>query len=519
MQIDSPDYLVAAACPVPPGNGALPLPPSCGRFPPSADGDMVFSSYLFLFFFLPLFLLSYFFTPRRAKNLVALLWSYLFYAWGAPRIFPLFVGSCLLDYILGRMIEVQERRPGNRRALLLLSLVFNLGALAYYKYSGFFVTQCNEALRLFGLSGLHWSAVALPVGISFFTFHKISYIVDVYRGTVRASRSFIDYSLYIALFPQLIAGPIIRYHDVNSQLTSRTHSLSDAFEGTCRFCIGLAKKVLIADAMGAVANHVFALSPDKLTTGYAWLGSVAYAYQIYFDFSGYSDMAIGLGRIMGFHFLENFDRPYISQNFTEFWRRWHISLSRWMRDYLYVPLGGNRGSPLRTYCNLWLVFLFSGLWHGANWTFVAWGLYHGFFLVCDKLFWLEYARRLSRVTTTMLTFLLVLCGWVLFRSDSFHEAWLHLSRMWNPFSQAAAPVYVPYGTIIHHRGIFILGLATLICFAPAFRCAETGLCWLRANATPSQRAIGRFVLALTCFLLSIIELSTTNYSPFIYYRF
>ena len=476
---------------------------------------MVFSSFTFLFFFLPAFFLSYFLAPTRLKNFVVLVWSCLFYAWGAPKLIFLFLISVAVDYFLALAIAACPLSGGKKKLFLSLSILLNVGALLYFKYANFFVAQVEALLRRCDLGGIHWIPVALPIGISFFTFHKISYIVDVYRGTARPARSFVNYALYIALFPQLIAGPIIRYHDIGSQITERNHSLEDFFEGLCRFCTGLGKKVLIADAMGAVANNVFSLPEVKLTTGYAWLGIVCYAYQIYFDFSGYSDMAIGLGRMMGFRFLENFDQPYIAQSFTEFWRRWHISLSRWMRDYLYIPLGGNRVSPLRMYLNLWLVFLLSGFWHGANWTFVVWGLYHGFFLVLDKLFWLDKSKVLGRLFNTALTFVLVLIGWVLFRSETLGAAGTYLLHMFDFVTYSQTPGHVARAYIIHNQGIVIFVLATLFSFAPAFKRAAS-----TEEPSPSFSSMSlRCAGSLACLLLSAISLSTTTYSPFIYFRF
>jgi alginate O-acetyltransferase complex protein AlgI len=480
---------------------------------------MVFSSFFFLFGFLPLFLGCYFLAPARWKNLVALVGSYLFYAWGAPRLLALFLFSCLVDYFIGRAIFAAGDHARRKRALLICSVVFNVGALFYYKYANFFVGELSRLLLQLGFGPAHWTAVVLPIGISFFTFHKISYIIDVYRGVVKPSTNFINYALYIALFPQLIAGPIIRYYDIHEQIVSRRHDLELVFEGIYRFCLGLGKKVLIADAMGSVADMVMHLRPDALSTPYAWLGIMCYAYQIYFDFSGYSDMAIGLGKIMGFHFLENFDRPYISQNFTEFWRRWHISLSRWMRDYLYIPLGGNRASALRKYLNLWTVFLLSGLWHGANWTFVVWGLYHGFFLVLDKLCWLDLSKRFTRLTNTLLTFVLVLIGWVFFRSETLSGAIDYLWRMFDFVHFGAMPRYVPRGTVIHNQGIFIFALATLISFAPSLPRFEDLRDAAAARLSGIQIACLRFSLSAGCLVLSTLALATTNYTPFIYFRF
>ena len=478
---------------------------------------MVFSSFVFLFAFLPVFLAAYFLAPSRVKNAIVLAASYIFYAWGAPAILPLFFLSCLIDFFLGQGIE-RSVSPKRKKLFLFCSLAVNLGGLFYFKYANFFVGEFNRLLSAMGADTVVWTSVALPVGISFFTFHKISYIVDIYRGKVVPARNFINYALYIALFPQLVAGPIIRYYDISSQIERREHSLDNVLYGAYRFCLGLAKKVLVADALGAAANHVFDLPPTALSTSYAWLGILCYAFQIYFDFSGYSDMAIGLGRIMGFHFLENFNLPYISQNFTEFWRRWHISLSNWMRDYLYIPLGGNRASPFRTYLNLWIVFLLSGLWHGANWSFVIWGIYHGLFLSFDKWIWLKKSKPLGRFSNTLLTFFFVLIGWVFFRSETLAGALLYLQHMFDFVHFGSVPVVVPRAMIIHNRGLFVLGAAAVISFVPMAPGMQR-LSALKDKLPETALVCGRFVVSGAFLVLSVLALASTDFSPFIYFRF
>ena len=321
---------------------------------------MVFSSLTFLFLFLPLMLAAYYACPARHRNLVALLASALFYAWGAPRFVIVLFVSGLIDYVLSRELPGDRGTPGRRKGVLALAVVLNIALLLYFKYANFFVAEMNAMLARFGGGAVPWAAVALPIGISFFTFQKVSYLVDVYRGVAQPARNALDYLLYVVLFPQLIAGPIVRYHDVARQLEERDYTRERFFMGILRFSQGLGKKVLVANTMAELADAAFNAAPAGLTCGQAWLGVLAYAFQIYFDFSGYSDMAIGLGRLLGIEFLENFNRPYISRSITEFWRRWHISLSNWMREYLYIPLGGNRRGAVRTYFNLWIVFLISG---------------------------------------------------------------------------------------------------------------------------------------------------------------
>ena len=389
---------------------------------------MPFSSLLFLSGFLPAFLLLYWLAPRALRNGVALAFSIVFYAWGAPRLLPVVLALGVIDFYLGRLIartreaarasaqpaEV-ERLQRRARRMLVCGITVHLSVLAYFKYSNFLVAETNALLvHLPSAMQVSWKEVTLPIGISFLTFEEISYLVDVYRGDARPARSVGRYLLFLMLFPHSIAGPIFRWKDLEAQLDAREHSLANVTDGLARFVLGLAKKLLIADAAALAADRVFAAPPGVVGPGLAWIGVVAYTLQIYFDFSGYSDMAIGLGRMIGFRFKENFDSPYVSASITEFWQRWHISLSTWMRDYLYVPLGGNRRGELRTRMNVVVVFALSGFWHGAAWTFLAWGLYHGGLLTGT-----QHARRrglgLPRPLAIAATFLLVMIGWVLFR--------------------------------------------------------------------------------------------------------
>ena len=478
---------------------------------------MVFSSFLFLFGFLPVFLACYFLAPRSFKNLVALLASYCFYSWGAPTLVFILLISSLADYLIVR--SMPGRSELARKRLVALALVINLSFLFYYKYTNFFLHEVNRAFLWLELTPITWSKILLPIGISFFTFQKISYVVDSYRGVAKPARNFLDYALYVALFPQLIAGPIIRYHDIAQQIRSRSHTIDDFFYGMYRFCIGLAKKVLIADIVGAVADNVFSMSASELTFSYAWLGILCYAFQIYFDFSGYSDMAIGLGRMMGFRFLENFNMPYISQSITEFWRRWHISLSNWMKEYLYIPLGGNRVSTGRMYMNLWIVFLLSGLWHGAQWTFVAWGIFHGLFLVIDKLFWLKITKKLPKLINVAVTFLIVLCSWVFFRSDTIQEAFQYLNVMFDFSSITVAhPSRLP-ASVIHTRGTVTLFIAIILSFLPVRSFIEERVRAFHATYKENSLLLSRAGLALSSFILAVLALSASSFNPFLYFKF
>ena len=477
---------------------------------------MVFSSLTFLFMFLPVLLAVYYAVPARHRNAVALAGSAFFYAWGAPRFVIVLFASGLADYGLSRELPEGKRSPGARRGILGVAVAMNVALLLYFKYANFFVEELNAWLARLGGSGVSWTAVALPVGISFFTFQKLSYLVDVYRGTARPARNAGDYLLYVALFPQLIAGPIVRYHDVAQQLISRDYTRERFFTGMLRFCQGLGKKVLVANTMAEVADAAFGAAPASLSLGWAWLGVVAYAFQIYFDFSGYSDMAIGLGRLMGIEFLENFNRPYVSRSITEFWRRWHISLSNWMREYLYIPLGGNRKGTGRTYFNLWAVFLISGFWHGAAWNFVAWGAFHGFFLCVDKLLKGTRAERAPGWIGLPVTFVLVLFSWVLFRADSLAHAVDYMARMTAGFGAlTVGAASIPFD--LRHQAVLAAGL--VLCFGPAIHPHPFDFMRLEPAAATVRQLAGRFAVAMLLFIWSAATLATSTFNPFIYFRF
>jgi len=478
---------------------------------------MIFSSLTFLFVFLPVLLVAYYACPAKYRNWVALAASGFFYAWGAPRFVLVLVASSLADYVLSCELSAGRRSPGVRRGVLAAAIVMNIGLLLYFKYANFFVEELNGLLARLGGGEFSWMDVALPIGISFFTFQKVSYLVDVYRGTAQVARNAGDYLLYVMLFPQLIAGPIVRYHDVARQLVERDYTSSRFFTGILRFCQGLGKKVLVANTLGEIADAAFGAAPGDLSCGWAWLGVLAYAFQIYFDFSGYSDMAIGLGRLLGIEFLENFNRPYISKNFTEFWRRWHISLSNWMREYLYVPLGGNRKGETRTYFNLWIVFLISGFWHGAAWNFIAWGAFHGFFLSVDKLF---KGTRLSRAPAWLAlpaTFVLVLFSWVLFRAPTLTDALAYMGRMVSPMAVGAPEPLV--AAVFGLRQQVMLAAALVLCFGPAVWRHPFDFMRLDPAQATLRQVLVRFVVAMGLLAWSVAVLATSTFNPFIYFRF
>lgn len=478
---------------------------------------MVFSSALFIFYFLPLFLAGYFVTPRRWRNVYTAAASIIFYAWGAPNFLLIFLASCLVDYLIGRQLAA-EAEPSRRKTLLVLSTLLNVGLLLYCKYSNFFVEQLSLLAAALGLSAPHWTKVVLPIGISFFTFHKISYVVDVFRRKSEPTSSFAEYMLYITFFPQLIAGPIVRYHEIDQQIRHRQVSFDGLAEGVWRFTLGLASKLLIADPLGTVADHIFKLNPANVSTGYTWLGTVTYTFQIYFDFAGYSSMAIGLALLVGFRFPENFNRPYVAESVTDFWRRWHMSLSRWMRDYLYIPLGGNRVGPVRQATNLWIVFLLSGLWHGANWTFVCWGAFHGAFLAFERSRLAPLFFRLPALLRRGVTLFAVTLGWVLFRSETLSEALARWSRLFGFGPEPKATAAFARATVISDAGITVLAVAAVWCvlIEPLLEAIQHN----ETERTPLfQRVPALYPLALAIFVLSILALEAGQYSPFIYFQF
>ncbi len=379
---------------------------------------MVFSSITFLVAFLPVVLTGYYcLSTIKTRNLLLLIASIFFYSWGEPKYIFLMILSIIINYIVGLLMEKHERRI-YRTSYLFLGVSINLLFLFYFKYFNFSLAILNRILSFSGMDGFGMRSIILPIGISFYTFHSLSYIFDVYAQRVTPERNILNLGLYISFFPQLIAGPIIRYHDIKDQISNRVHNIDGFSEGIERFIVGLSKKVLIANTVGGVADRIFNLPYASVSTYYSWIGILAYTLQIYYDFSGYSDMAIGLGKMFGLHFLENFNYPYISRSISEFWRRWHISLSRWFKDYLYIPLGGNRKGLIRTMVNLFIVFLCAGAWHGASFNFIIWGLGHGFFLSAEKLFKDRIRIKeniLTKFSSHIYTLSTVIMLWVVFR--------------------------------------------------------------------------------------------------------
>ncbi|HWY39068.1 MAG TPA: MBOAT family protein [Bacteroidia bacterium] len=389
----------------------------------------------------------------------------------------------------------------------------NLSFLLYFKYANFFVENINEVLIKFDIEPLEILNVALPIGISFFTFHQLSFIIDVYRGVKPPMKKISDYALYILIFPQLIAGPIIRYNEISDQIEGRDKrfNVDEVLLGFLRFSIGLAKKVLIANVLGKEADRIFALQTDELDSVLAWMGAITYTFQIYFDFSGYSDMAIGLARMMGFKFPENFNNPYIAQSITDFWRRWHISLSRWMRDYLYIPLGGNKVSGVRLYFNLWVVFLISGFWHGAEWTFILWGAYHGFFLAIERLFLLKITSKIGTFFRIAFTFFTVVIGWVLFRAKDVEQAQSILGKM---FSYTSKEEH-----FFSKHLIIIMVTAVILSFIPIIYRVKAPQVLNDQQGVSLKRSFLNVFLILVFVVLCIGEITCSDFNPFIYFKF
>jgi len=475
---------------------------------------MLFSSSIFLFGFLPAVIILYYMQqllgPKKLRNAVLLLGSYLFYIYGAASFVLILIGSTTADYLLGQLIERDVQR---KRLWLALAVVLNLGLLAYFKYANFFVGDLNIVFAQFGFTPIEWQEVMLPVGISFFTFKKLSYILDVYQGKVRAQKNAVDFALYVAIFPQLIAGPIMRYHEVRSQLKQRRESWDLFYDGIIRFCWGLAKKIMIADACGRIADFTFTLNLELLDTKMAWLGAIAYTLQIYFDFSGYTDMAIGLGMLFGFNFPENFKRPYSSVSITDFWRRWHITLGRWFRDYLYIPLGGNQKGAGRTCLNLSLVFILCGLWHGANLTFVLWGIFHGALLMLERISGIRNlpAEKYQTVRRAA-TLLLVILGWVVFRSANIFQAFEFISRM---FTVTDLPVSYELSLVMNYRNVLFLMTALTVFFMPR---DFSGMRYLMGRKGPIPLFTGVLMILLLLPYCAALIIGGAD-APFIYFRF
>ncbi len=478
---------------------------------------MIFSSLLFLTVFLPVFLLIYFLLPRKIniRHLFILLASFLFYAWGEPKFVFIIFFTTIIDFFLVRKMDSYDDLL-KRKIFLSFPIILNLGLLCYFKYFNFFIDNVNILSIQLNGPVFQVARIILPIGISFFTFESITYSVDVYRRIHKPLNKFWEYQMYIIFFPKLIAGPIVRYHEIADQIQThiKNENLQNRLNGFIRFCIGLSKKVLIANVVARQADAIFAMETDHLTMTMAWIGALAYAVQIYFDFSGYSDMAIGISRMLGFKLPENFNNPYTSKSITEFWRRWHITLGNWMKNYLYIPLGGNRGTQVRVLFNLFIVFLLSGLWHGAGWNFILWGVYYGLFLVFERIFF----RNTNRAgwwskAGWVYTFAVVVVGWVLFRQEDILKAFRHIQKM---FSLDFTNDYV-FITPPDFYYFLILGLLFSFCTLNSrIRAFQEKL--FSGNLIKGELYVF-FLLGLVSYLVCLVSLSSGQFNPFIYFKF
>lgn len=481
---------------------------------------MVFSSNVFLFLFLPAFLAAYYLCPDRHRSYLIVAGSYLFYAWWRVDFLLLFIAVTAWNYGIGRGIAAHGARTPAARRWVVAGVTGNLAVLGWFKYANFGIDSFNAMVMSTGLEPFSWTAIVLPIGISFYIFQSISYVVDLYRGDAEPARNAVDFAAFMALFPQLIAGPVLRYKDLDGQLRSRTHTVDKFAEGSTRFMQGFIKKVFIADSIAPLVAHGYALQDP--TTADAWLTALAYTAQLYFDFSGYTDMAIGLGLMMGFRFIENFNQPYISQSITEFWRRWHMSLSTWLRDYLYVPLGGNRHGTFKTYRNLLLTMLLGGLWHGANWTFVLWGAFHGAVLAVERALGINPDVARFNPLRWAFTLLLVMLGWVMFRADNVTQALAMYAAMFRFDGLGLSELYA--GSITRLQ-IATLALAYAVVLWRGLGQKGVGSIFGGTHAAvpaAPKNTPGPFLAVLVLmplFAMSVLKLSAQSYSPFLYFQF
>ena len=466
---------------------------------------MVFSSTIFVFLFLPLVLLCYFLASKKLKNYILLFFSLVFYIFGGPKFLLVLLFVVLIDYIGAILIN----KTNKKKLFLILTLILNISTLVYFKYTGFFLENVNN---IFGLN-ITIPDIVLPIGISFYTFQAMSYVIDVYRNKVSLQKNYLTLLLYVSLFPQLVAGPIVRYETIEQELKVRKTTFEDVEYGIRRFILGLAKKVIIANQMGALADTIF--SSSDISTPVAWLGAIAYMFQIYFDFSAYSDMAIGLGRIFGFKFLENFNFPYISKSITEFWRRWHISLSTWFRDYVYIPLGGNRKGIKRQIINLFIVWLLTGFWHGAEWNFVIWGLYYFIFLMLEKFVFNKVLAKTPNVIRHIYTLFIVLIGWVIFRCESLDS----IKTMFTSMFTLKITEFSLNELLIYLETYAIYFILAIIFSMPVYYKIVDKINSLKEGRLKLALNILHYGSLIVIFIITIMFLAYSSYNPFIYFRF
>ncbi len=466
---------------------------------------MVFSSAIFVFLFLPLVLLCYFLSPRKLKNYVLLFFSLVFYVFGGPKFLLVLLAVVLIDYVGAILIH----KTSKNKLFLILTITCNILVLVYFKYTGFFLENVNN---IFGFK-ISIPKIVLPIGISFYTFQAMSYVIDVYRDKVKLQKNFLTLLLYVSLFPQLVAGPIVRYETIENELKNRKETFNDVSEGIKRFILGLAKKVIIANQMGLLADTIFGL--NELSTPVAILGGIAYMFQIYFDFSAYSDMAIGLGRVFGFKFLENFNFPYISKSITEFWRRWHISLSTWFRDYIYIPLGGNRKGIKRQIINMLVVWLLTGFWHGAEWNFVLWGLYYFIFLILEKFVLNKFLDKLPNFLRHVYAIVIIYFGWIIFRCDSM-ELLKHYFNALFSFNFSAMSFNE---ILIYLESYYVYFILAIIFSTPVYYKLVEKISSAKNEKLKFILNIIHYLGLIVIFIITIMFLAYSSYNPFIYFRF
>lgn len=465
---------------------------------------MVFSSISFLYAFLPIVLILYFIVPNKLKNFILLISSLFFYFYGEPRYIIVLIFSCIFNYYYGKILEKSSKNK--KKLLLIINLVTNFGILFYFKYFNFFLDNINRLLN----TNLTWLSIIMPIGISFFTFQATSYVIDIYRGKIKSAKNVLTFATYLALFPQLIAGPIVRYETIEEELKTRKHSFSSFSQGVKRFMIGISKKVLIANVLGEFSKSLANLT-TKTVLSY-WLNAISNTFQIYFDFSGYSDMAIGLGLMFGFRFLENFNYPFIANSITDFWRRWHISLSTWFKDYIYIPLGGNQKGKTRHYINIFIVWMLTGLWHGASWNFILWGVYFAILLIIEKAFLLKLLKK-NKVIAHIYTSILIIISFIIFNETSIIDILLHIKSMFGlekiPFTNIETTYYL--------RNYLVILLLATLASTPLFKNIKEKL-----KKIPKIRLIGHFLEPIIYILLLLIitaYIVDESFNPFLYFRF
>ena len=466
---------------------------------------MLFSSTVFIFYFLPIVLLFYFISPKKWRNYVLLIASLIFYAWGGLLYFPLLIFSIVLNYICGLFIEKYRENAVKKKRVLIISIVLNILFLGVFKYTNFIVDNLNALFH----TSICVVRIPLPIGISFYTFQSMSYVIDVYRRDGKVQKNIFNLALYISMFPQLVAGPIVRYQTVDDQISNRTHSFDKFNAGLDRFIVGLFKKIVISNTVGELATTIYEMNDDTISISLAWLGAIAYMLQIYFDFSGYSDMAIGLGKVFGFDFLENFNYPYISKSVSEFWRRWHISLGSWFRDYIYIPLGGNRVSPLKVYQNLFVVWLITGIWHGASWNFVIWGLYFGVFIMLERIFLQKLLNKIPNFFQHIYLLLIVLIGWVLFSQPDLPSTIAYLKTM---LGLTDAPIINGY-TMFYLKEYLVELILAIVASMPIINIVKHHIKLNRLSMIVKPIAI------CILFFIAIVYMINSTFNPFIYFNF